>query len=55
MFIAQVVRLAIYAVPVSNSVFRNLKLIGTPSTALGIDDLKNVIIDAVDCYECGIL
>ena len=37
----------------TNSVYRDLELIGTPSTALGIDFLNNVIIDNVDCESCG--
>ena len=37
----------------TNSVYRDLELIGTPSTALGIDFLNNVIIDNVDCDTCG--
>ena len=37
----------------TNSVYRDLELIGTPSTALGIDFLNNVTIDNVDCDTCG--
>ena len=37
----------------TNSVYRDLELIGNPSTALGIDFLNNVIIDNVDCNICG--
>ena len=37
----------------TNSVYRDLELIGTPSTALGIDFLNNVVIDNVDCDTCG--
>ena len=37
----------------TNSVYRDLELIGAPSTALGIDFLNNVIIDNVDCDTCG--
>ena len=38
---------------VRNSVFRNLRLLNTPATALGIDYLQNVIIDSIYCYRCG--
>lgn len=38
---------------VKNSVFRNLRLLNTPATALGIDYLQNVIIDSIYCYRCG--
>ena len=37
----------------TNSVYRDLELIGAPSTALGIDFLNNVLIDNVDCDTCG--
>ena len=37
----------------TNSVYRDLELIGTPSTALGIDFLNNVVVDNVDCDTCG--
>ena len=37
----------------TNSVYRDLELIGAPSTALGIDFLNNVVIDNVDCDTCG--
>lgn len=38
---------------ITNSVFRNLRLLNTPATALGIDYLHNVIIDGIYCYNCG--
>lgn len=34
-------------------IFRDLRLIGCPSTALGIDVLKNVVIDSVYVYQGG--
>ena len=34
-------------------VFRNLRLLNTPSTALGIDMLDNVVIDSVYVYKGG--
>ena len=37
----------------TNSIYRDLELIGTPSTALGVDFLNNVVIDNVDCNNCG--
>ena len=44
---------AFYVQRNTNSVYRDLELIGAPSTALGIDFLNNVIIDNVDCDTCG--
>lgn len=38
---------------VKNSVWRDLRLIGTPATSLGIDFLDNVVIDSIYCYESG--
>lgn len=38
---------------VRNSVWRDLRLIGTPATSLGIDFLDNVVIDSIYCYESG--
>ena len=36
---------------VKNCVWRDLRLIGTPATSLGIDFLDNVVIDSIYCYE----
>ena len=33
--------------------FRDMVLIGTPATALGIDYLSNVLIDGIVCIDCG--
>ncbi len=44
---------AFYIQKLTDCTFKNLKLKGTPSTALGIDHLVNVHIDNVHCYECG--
>ena len=44
---------AFYTQNMYNCVFRDLELIGTPSTALGIDFLDKVTIDNVDCTNCG--
>lgn len=38
---------------VKNCVWRDLRLIGTPATSLGIDFLDNVVIDSIYCYESG--
>lgn len=38
---------------VKNCVWRDLRLIGTPATSLGIDFLDNVVIDSVYCYHSG--
>lgn len=38
---------------VKNCVWRDLRLIGTPATSLGIDYLDNVVIDSVYCYQSG--
>lgn len=44
---------AFYYSGVKDSIFRDLKLISTPSTALGIDMLDNVVIDSIYVYEGG--
>lgn len=44
---------AFYIQKLTDCTFKNIKLKGTPSTALGIDHLVNVHIDNVHCYECG--
>lgn len=44
---------AIYYIGVDDCTFKNLRLISTPSTALGIDMLNNVVIDSVYVYEGG--
>lgn len=44
---------AFYVSGIKDSIFRDLRLIGTPSTALGIDMLDNVVIDSIYCYNCG--
>lgn len=38
---------------VKNCVWRDIHLIGTPATSLGIDFLDNVVIDSVYCYHSG--
>lgn len=38
---------------VKNCVWRDIRLIGTPATSLGIDFLDNVVIDSVYCYHSG--
>ncbi len=38
---------------VKDCVFRDLRLIGFVATALGIDQLDNVIMDSIYCYNCG--
>lgn len=38
---------------VKNCVWRDLRLIGTPATSLGIDFIDNVVIDSIYCYESG--
>lgn len=38
---------------VKDCVFRDLRLIGTNATALGIDFLDGVVIDNVHCIDCG--
>lgn len=44
---------AFYAQYLRDCVFRDLRLCGTVATALGIDYLDRVIIDNVDCIDCG--
>lgn len=44
---------AFYYQYVKNCVWRDIRLIGTPATSLGIDFLDNVVIDSVYCYESG--
>ena len=38
---------------IKNCVFRDLRLLGTPSTSLGIDMLDNVVMDSVYVYKGG--
>lgn len=44
---------AFYLSGIENCIFRDLRLINTPSTALGIDMLNNVVIDSVYVYRGG--
>lgn len=44
---------AFYYSGIKDCVFRDLRLISTPSTSLGIDMLDNVIIDSIYVYEGG--
>lgn len=44
---------AFYASGIEKCTFRDLRLLETPGTALGIDMLVDVIIDSVYCYKCG--
>lgn len=44
---------AFYYSGIKDCVFRYLRLISTPSTALGIDMLDNVVIDSIYIYEGG--
>ena len=44
---------AFYYSGIRDCFFRDLRLISTPSTALGIDMLDNVVIDSVYIYEGG--
>jgi len=44
---------AFYTSGMYDCVFRDLRLLNTISTALGIDMLKNVTIDSVYCENCG--
>lgn len=44
---------AFYFQGVENGSYERLELIGTPSTALGIDFCSNVFIDKVICTNCG--
>ena len=36
-----------------NCVFRDLEILGTPSTGFGVDFINNCIIDNVNCDDCG--
>lgn len=38
---------------IKNCVFRDLRLLGTPSTSLGIDMLDNVVMDSIYVYKGG--
>lgn len=42
-----------YCQYVEDCTFKDLVLIGTPATALGIDYLSNVLIDSIICINCG--
>lgn len=44
---------AFYYSGIKDCIFRDLHLISTPSTALGIDMLDNVVIDSIYIYEGG--
>ena len=44
---------AFYFSGVKDCVFRDLRLIGTPSTSLGIDMLDNVVMDSIYVYQGG--
>lgn len=44
---------AFYFQNVKDCIFRDLKIIGTPATGLGIDFLDNVAIENIYCNECG--
>lgn len=44
---------AFYYSGIKDCIFRDLRLISTPSTALGIDMLDNVVIDSIYIYEGG--
>jgi hypothetical protein len=44
---------AFYYSGISDCIFRDLRLISTPSTALGIDMLNNVVIDSIYVFEGG--
>ena len=44
---------AFYYSGIKDCVFRDLRLISTPSTSLGIDMLDNVVMDSVYVYEGG--
>ncbi len=43
----------IYVQGIHNSKFERLVFIKTPATALGTDYLDSVIINEVECYDCG--
>lgn len=38
---------------ITDCVFRDLRLLNTPATALGIDMLVNTVIDSIYCENCG--
>lgn len=44
---------AFYFKNVQDCVFEDLKLVGTPATAMGIDCLKNTHINRIYCENCG--
>lgn len=44
---------AFYVSGIKNCIFRDLRLISTPSTSLGIDMLDNVVMDSIYVYEGG--
>lgn len=44
---------AFYSSGIKDCVFRDLRLIGTPSTSLGIDMLDNVVMDSIYVYKGG--
>lgn len=44
---------AFYFSGIRDCVFRDLKLVGTPSTSLGIDMLDNVVMDSIYVYQGG--
>lgn len=44
---------AFYAQYIEDCTFKDLVLIGTPATAMGIDMLTNVLIDSIICKDCG--
>lgn len=44
---------AFYVSGIKDCVFRDLRLISTPSTAMGIDMLDNVVLDSIYVYEGG--
>lgn len=44
---------AFYFSGIKDCVFRDLRLIGTPSTSLGIDMLDNVVMDSIYVYQGG--
>lgn len=44
---------AFYVSGIKNCIFRDLRLISTPSTSLGIDMLDNVVMDSIYVYQGG--
>lgn len=44
---------AFYYSGIKNSVFRDLRLLETPSTSMGIDMLDNVVLDSIYVYKGG--